>query len=87
MPKGNKQVEAANKESVEQKEAAVQRAVKLYESLARSNPEKPPGFRTVCKIVESELERETGVKIELCHSTVRARSNGTLREPLGMTER
>jgi len=79
MPKGNKQAEAANnKKLAEQKEAAVLRAVELYESLARLNPKKPPGYRTVCKMVEGELERETGAKIKLCHNTVRARSNGKL---------
>jgi len=79
MPKENRQAEAANKKkSAERKEAAIQRAIKLYESLAHQNPEKPPGYRTVCKVVEDELERETGVKIGLCYITVRARLNGML---------
>ena len=86
MPKGNKHVDAANKQSAEQKEEAVQRAIKLYESLAHLNPEKPPGYRTVCKMVEDELEQETGVKIKLCHNTVRARSNGMPGHPPGMTK-
>ena len=78
MPKGNSQAEALKRKSADQKEVAIQRAIELYESLARANPEKPPGYRTVCKMVEDELEGETGVKLKLCYNTVRARSNGTL---------
>jgi len=87
MPKGNKQVEAANKKkSAKQKEAAIQRAVKLYESLAELNLEKPPGYRMVCKMAEDELERETGDKIKLCHITIRVRLNGEFNDQLGTTE-
>ncbi|KAF9642293.1 hypothetical protein BDM02DRAFT_3105839 [Thelephora ganbajun] len=77
MPKGNKQAEAANKKKlVEQKEAAIQCAVELYQILAHSNPEKLVGYRTVCKMVEDEMEREVGVRIELCYNTICARLNG-----------
>ena len=77
MPKGNKKVEAVNKKKLaEQKEVAVQHAIKLYENLARLNPENPPGYRTVCKMAEDKLERETGVKIHLCYTTIRARLSG-----------
>jgi len=88
MPKENKQTEAADKKrSVEQKEVAVQRAVKLYKTLARLNPEKLPGYRTVCEMVEDELERETGIQIKLCYNTVRVRLKGMFGDLLNMTER
>ena len=87
MPKGNKWSEAADKKrSAEQKEATIQHVVKLYETLAHLGPEKPPGYRTVCKMVEEELEEETGVQIELCYGTVRARLKGTFGGLLDMTE-
>ena len=87
MPKGNKRSEAADKKrSAEQKEAVIQRAVKLYETLAHSDPEKLPSYRTVCKMVEEELEEETGVRIELCYGTVCARLKGTFGGLLDMTE-
>ena len=87
MAKINKQAEAAKKKkSAEQREAAVQRAVELYKTLASSGTEKPLGYRTVCKMVEDELERETGNRIALCYNTVRKRLNGTLRHLLEMTE-
>ena len=87
MAKANKQAEAANKKkSAEQKDAAIQRAVELYKTLANSSSKRPPGYRAVCKMVEDELERETGVKIVLCYNTVCARSNGMLRNTLEMTE-
>jgi len=77
MAKGNKQTKAADKKSAEQKEVAVQHAVELYKTLAHSNLKKPPGYRTVCKMAEDELERETGVQVKLCYNTVRARLKGT----------
>ena len=56
MPKGSKQAEAAaKKKSVEQKEAAIQRVVELYKMLAHSDPEKPAGYWTVCKMVEDAI--------------------------------
>lgn len=87
MPKGSKQAEAAaKKKSVEQKEAAIQRAVELYKTLAHSDPEKPAGYRTVCKMVEDAIQRETGVRIGLCYNTVRARLNGMFGHPPHLTE-
>ena len=86
MPRGNKQVEVANKKLAEQKEAAIQHAVKLYKSLACSNPAKPPGYRTVCKMAEGKLEREMGVRIKLCHITIHVRLNGMSSDPPEMTE-
>ena len=74
MPKGNKQAEAANKRSAELKEMAIQCAVKLCKSLACLNPNKPPGYWALCRMVKGKLERETGVKIELCHNTVHSKS-------------
>lgn len=79
MPKGSKQVKATNKGLVEQKEAATQRAIKLYESGADSSPGTRPGYRTACRMAEDEIEQETGVKVELCHNTVRARLKGAFR--------
>lgn len=82
MAKENKQVKAANKKkSAELREVAVQRAVKLYETQASLNPKKPMGYRAVCKVVEDELEAETGVRVALCYSTVRSRFNGTSFTP------
>ena len=86
MPRGDKQVEAVNKKLVEQKEAAIQHTVKLYESLAQLNLEKPLGYRMVCKMVEDELKRRTGVKIKLCHNTIHARTNSMQSHPPGMME-
>ena len=83
MPKGNKQTEAAAKKMLAtQKEAAIQHTVELYKTLAHSNPGKPVGYRTVCKMAEDELERRTGGGIQLCYGTVRARLNGTVNHPL-----
>ena len=86
MAKVNKQAEAANKKSAEQKDTAIQCAVELYKTLANSSLKKPPGYRAVCKMVEDELEREMGVKIVLCYNTIRVRLNGMLRNTLEKTE-
>jgi hypothetical protein len=88
MTKVNRQAEAAKKKSsAKQKEAAVQRAVELYKTLASSGTaEKPLGYRTVCKMVEDELEKETGNRIALCYNTVCKRLNGKLRQLLDTTE-
>ena len=85
MPR-DKQAEATNKKSAEQREAAIQRAVELYKSLASSNPNGALGYRAVCKLVEEEFATEKGVKITLCYNTVRGRVNGMFNNLYGATE-
>jgi hypothetical protein len=87
MPKENKQLKAANKKkSAEQREATVQRAVELYQTLANLNPKNPTGYRTVCKMVENEFKVETGVRVALCYNTVCKRSKGMFGNSLEIME-
>ena len=83
MPKGTKQAESTNKKTLaKQKEAAIQCTVELYKSGVGLSLESQPGYRMVCRTVEDELGKETGVKVKLCHNTVCARLNGVFGDPV-----